>query len=109
MSPTARMMTSVKLGLMAALLAIAVPGTAAAAGTNGNLVVASDRDPGDVEIYSMNADGSAQTRLTSSPGDDTNPVWSPSGTQIAFSSARSGALHIFRMSAHGDPTPQVIE
>src|SRR3954447_26269071 len=107
MSPTARMMTSVKLGLMAAILAIAVPGTAAAAGTNGKLVFASDRDAGDVEIYSMNADGRGQTRLTTSPGDDTNPVWSPSGTQIAFSSARNGALHIFRMSAHGGPPTQV--
>src|SRR3954452_12696459 len=109
MSPTARMMTSVKLGLMAAILAIAVPGTAAAAGTNGKLVFASDRDAGDVEIYSMNADGRGQTRLTTSPGDDTYPLWSPSGTRIAFSSARNGNNHIFTMSAGGAGQTQITD
>jgi len=34
----------------------------------------SDRD-GDTEIYTMNADGSSQTRLTNSPGNDLVPDW----------------------------------
>lgn len=42
------------------------------------IVFMSDRD-GNHEIYSMNADGSGQTRLTNSPGRDEFPAWSPDG------------------------------
>jgi plastocyanin len=41
------------------------------------------------EIYAMNADGSGQTRLTTSTGSWL-PAWSPDGTTIAFTSARAG-------------------
>lgn len=44
----------------------------------------SERD-GDEEIYVMNADGSAERKLTALPGvDATNAAWSPDGTQISF-------------------------
>ena len=43
----------------------------------------SKRD-GNFEIYSMNADGSGQTRLTNNPAADGFPTWSPDGTRIAF-------------------------
>jgi len=36
----------------------------------------------------MNADGSAQTRLTSNGDWDDYPAWSPDGTKIAFWSDR---------------------
>lgn len=61
----------------------------------------SDRDGGDPEIYVMNADGSSQTRLTSSPGNDTTPNWSPDGTRIAFASFRDGNGEIYLMDADG--------
>ena len=50
----------------------------------------SDRDSGDREIYLMNADGSGQTNLTSSPGRDQSPSISPDGAKIAFESQRGG-------------------
>ena len=40
----------------------------------------------------MNADGSGQTRLTNIPGFDGEPVWSPDGSRIAFSSDRDGGI-----------------
>ena len=43
----------------------------------------SDRD-GNTEIYIMNVDGSAQTRLTSNNDLDFEPSISPDGTQIKF-------------------------
>jgi TolB protein len=37
------------------------------------------------DLYVMNADGSGQERLTSDPGNENNPEWSPDGRAIAFS------------------------
>src|SRR5881394_2920951 len=49
----------------------------------------------------MHADGSAPTRLTSSPGADVQPTWSPDGRQIAFTSHRDGNAQIYVMNADG--------
>ncbi|PYJ09636.1 MAG: hypothetical protein DMF06_09395 [Verrucomicrobia bacterium] len=39
------------------------------------------------QIFVMNADGSNQTAVSSSYGDDTEPAWSSDGTRIAFTNA----------------------
>lgn len=41
------------------------------------IVFSSGRENGEVEIYLMKADGSLQTRLTTSPGPDYQPAWRP--------------------------------
>ena len=67
----------------------------------------SNRDGGNsnYEIYVMNADGTNHRRLTfSDPADpawDHEPVWSPDGTRIAFSSNRDGNYEIYVMNADG--------
>ena len=66
----------------------------------------SDRT-GDRDIFTMNADGSAQTNLTGSGGLDAHPTWSPDGTRLAFISARDGngddegSLEVYVMNAVG--------
>src|SRR3954453_15989867 len=40
------------------------------------------------DIWTMNSDGSGQTQITSGPGDDTEPNWSPDGQRLVFSSNR---------------------
>ena len=56
---------------------------------------------GDYEIYLMNADGSNQTRLTNSTGNDSRPHWSPDGSKIAFLSGRDGNPEIYVMTSAG--------
>ena len=50
------------------------------------------------EIYTMNADGTGQTRLTFNSAEDLAPTWSPDGSKIAFNSAQNG---IYVMNADG--------
>src|ERR1041384_839244 len=73
----------------------------------GRIAFASDRD-GNFEIYVMNPDGSGQLRLTNDPGEDTQPAWSPDGTQIAFVSNRAGTNDIYIMNADGSGLHRLI-
>ncbi len=56
---------------------------------------------GNTEIFLCNRDGSALQQLTHSSGIDTNPAWSPSGREIAFTSSRTGSPQIYIMDAEG--------
>jgi Tol biopolymer transport system component len=60
---------------------------------DGNLVAyASDRaDPNNLDIWVQQIDGSGAVRLTDDPADDSEPTFSPDGTQIAFRSEREPA------------------
>ncbi|MBN1201373.1 MAG: serine/threonine-protein kinase [Anaerolineae bacterium] len=44
---------------------------------------------GDMDIFTMNADGSDLQQLTGEPGPERGPSWSPDGSQIAFYGAPS--------------------
>ncbi len=60
----------------------------------------SERD-GNPEIYTVNADGTDEVRLTLNSVADVQPVWSPNGQQIAFVSRSDGDAEIFVMDADG--------
>ncbi len=66
----------------------------------GKIAFYSHRD-GNYEIYTMNSDGSNQTRLTFNDVADSGPVWSPNGRRIAFDSNRDGNEEIYVMDADG--------
>jgi TolB protein len=66
------------------------------------LCFASSRDNnGNSSLYIVNRDGTGIRRLTNHPSINISPTWSPSGTQIAFTSDRTGAPQIYVMSADG--------
>jgi TolB protein len=86
--------------LAALLLGPATPSRGAFPGANGKLAYSSARD-GNIDVYSIDPDGSGETRLTSDPGVDSNPAWSADGRRIVFHSTRSGAVDIYVMNADG--------
>jgi TolB protein len=64
----------------------------------------------DSEIYVMNADGSATTRLSYRAGPDRTPSWSPDGKQIAFVSDRDtpgAGTDVYKMNADGSQLSRV--
>jgi len=75
----------------------------------GVIAFTSDRDDGEGDIYLMNADGSDQRRLTDDPAYDAWPVWSPDGSQLAFTSSRNGNPDIYVMDADGGDLRQLTE
>jgi Tol biopolymer transport system component len=75
-------------------------GESAFPGANGKIAFTSERD-GNPEIYVMNADGSAPTRLTNNMAGDYGPAWSANGEKIAFNSDRDGNHEIYVMNADG--------
>ena len=55
----------------------------------------------------MRLTDNAVTRLTSHPAIDTEPSWSPDGSEIVFTSDRSGKPQIYRMRADGSDVQRV--
>ena len=83
-------------GLLPAAVQAAFPGT------NGKVAFTSARNgfPADSDLYTMGADGSAQTRITSLERDELYPSWSPDGTKLVFE--RNAGLRPDVWSANAD-------
>jgi uncharacterized repeat protein (TIGR01451 family) len=74
---------AVATGALALTLGSAAPAGAAFPGGNGKIAFQSYRN-GNYDIVVMNADGSAQTALTSSTDWEHDPAFSPDGSKIAY-------------------------
>jgi Tol biopolymer transport system component len=71
------------------------------------------------DIWRMNADGSGKQRLTNTRFYETNPVYSPDGTQIAFSGDRDNrtlskerlgrGFELYTMAAGGGDRTRVTD
>ena len=59
------------------------------------------------QVYSINVDGSGLKRLTHSSAIDTEPVFSPDGKWIYFTSDRGGGPQTYRMRPDGAEVQRV--
>jgi Tol biopolymer transport system component len=67
-----------------------------------------DAETVDRDIFVLAADGTAEHRVTQHPANDSNPIWTPDGNGLLFSSERGGSVGLWhlRLSSgrpHGDP------
>ena len=71
---------------------------------DGRRLVFESRRHGRAQLYLINADGTAERRLTNSAGEDTHPSWSPDGSQIVFDSYRDSVwtLYVIRPDGTGE-------
>jgi Tol biopolymer transport system component len=69
------------------------------------------------DIWVFDLTRGTRTRVTQDPADDMNPVWSPDGLAVAFSSDRRGQRDVFRRPADasgedvllaGSPQPESV-
>jgi TolB protein len=63
------------------------------------LALTLSRDPGNLDIYTLDLATQVLNRLTDSPAIDTEAVWAPDGESIYFTSDRAGGPQIYRVAA----------
>lgn len=74
--------------------------TAAYSPDGSQLAFATSQD-GNSEIYTLDVQSKALTRLTTHSGGDLSPSWSPTGRELVFVSDRGGGPQLYLMSADG--------
>ncbi len=66
-------------------------------GSGGGVISFISNRTGNHDVFLMNADGSEQWQLSTTPDQDGWVTWSPHGDHMAYQSDRTGALNIFVM------------
>lgn len=66
----------------------------------GRLVFVSSAN-GDIQISTVNGDGTGLRKLTSAPGFSQSPSWSPDGRMIVYVNSRAGTWQVYLMNADG--------
>jgi Tol biopolymer transport system component len=62
---------------------------------------------GNFDIFVADADGRNPVRLTTDPGLDVQPAWTPDGSHIVFTSSRNGIRQVYVMRFDGTETRQL--
>jgi eukaryotic-like serine/threonine-protein kinase len=77
---------------------------------DGKLASVTRRDAtGNLDVWAIELSRGAQTRMTFDNADETQGVWSPDSSQIAFDSTRRGSLSLFQKSTTGSGKEQFYD
>jgi len=76
---------------------------------DGKTILFSANHDGDLDIYTVNTDGTNTLALTDNDEQDFFPSWSPDGKTIVFSSDRGGSVELYLMEADGGNQRLLIE
>jgi eukaryotic-like serine/threonine-protein kinase len=60
-----------------------------------------DPQTGNMDVWIYEMAGGIGTRLTSDPAIDSDPVWSPDGRRVSFTSLRKGQPDLYQRSSNG--------
>ena len=63
-------------------------------------------DDGNVDVWVSELARGTLTRLTTRPGVDTYPLWSPDGQRVVFMSTEDGRVTLYQQAADGSGTPE---
>ena len=74
---------------------------------DGQTLVFSISQGSNTDIYSMNINSGATSRLTNTPAIETAPSFSPDGNRIVFESDRSGTQQLYVMPASGGEATRI--
>jgi Tol biopolymer transport system component len=74
---------------------------------DGKTILFTRPSHGALNIFSISADGGAETALTTGTGVSDDPDYSPDGQWIYFNSDRAGGMQIWRMRPDGSQPEQV--
>ncbi len=74
---------------------------------DGETIAFSRDSGGNIDIYTINADGANLQRLTETPGPDTLPTFTPDG-DIIFRSARGSGWGIWKMTRTGGLQTEIL-
>jgi TolB protein len=70
------------------------------------LAYCAERD-GEFDVYTIPVEGGGEKRLTTAPGLDDGPEYTPDGKWIYFNSVRTGLMKIWRMRTDGSEQTQM--
>lgn len=66
-----------------------------------------EENKGNRDLFTLNLETKAKTRLTETAGGEYNAVWKPDGSKIGYLSAASGSMQMWEMNADGSGKEQV--
>ena len=72
-------------------------------------VMTEDRSEFVSQIWMADESGHRRTQMTFSAKSSTNPIWSPDGRFLAFTSDRSGKSNLYRLSTFGGEAEQLTD
>jgi Tol biopolymer transport system component len=85
----------------------APPPPAPAGGPSAWELVFERETDGNLDLYVIPAGGGKERRLTSEPGEDGLPRFSPDGSRVLFSSKRTGDYQLYVVPAGGGPARRI--